>query len=92
MHWNEGDKNIRQVGRKWKLGSPKYEKSAKYYTESLLVVWDNAYVKFIASSDRMLISNNAASRQRTLTEAHCFESQKRNMAGHLLHTIKSAHT
>jgi hypothetical protein len=103
MHWNEGDKNIRQVRRKWKLGSPKYEKSAKHYTESLLVVCDNAYVKHIASCGRMLMSKDAASSERTLTETYHFElqnagikhtasNQKRNIAGHFLHTIKSSHT
>jgi hypothetical protein len=75
MHWNEGNKNIRQVRRKWKLGSPKYEKSVKHYTESLLVVCDNACFKHIASSDRKIILRNAASIERTLTETHCFESR-----------------
>ena len=55
MHWNEGDKDIRQARWKWELGSPKYEKSTKNHTKSLLVVCDNAYVKHIASSDRLLI-------------------------------------
>ena len=63
IHWNED--HIREVRRKWKLGSPKYEKSAKHYTGSLLVVYDNAYAKHIASSDRMQISKNAASSERT---------------------------
>jgi len=75
MHWNEGDENIGQVRRKWKLGSPKYEKSVKHYTETSLVVCDNAHIKHIVSSDRMLVRKNAASSERTLTETHCFESQ-----------------